>query len=32
MAESNALVKESKGRARLLVYRHGAAILVIVEP
>ena len=32
MQESNDLMRESKGRARLLVYRHGAALLVIVEP
>jgi len=32
MVDSNRLVRKSKGRARLLVYRYGVAIPIIIEP
>jgi len=32
MQDSNSLVSKSKGRARLLVYRYGVAIPIIIEP
>lgn len=32
MVESNRMVSQSKGRARLLVYRFGVAIPIIIEP
>lgn len=32
MKDSNRLVRQSKGRARLLVYRFGVAVPIIIEP